>query len=331
MNTPTIPCEIEAEIALIGCIFLDENVIYEVSDLLVPDDFYDQKNKLIYRTMLQLSKDGKSIDAATVLSTLSANNILDQCGGVDYISKIADYGYSTSNVDSYVELIENASLRRNTINTLNSLAQNGYDNSVSAFDYLENVEKSIFELSKRRRVESFKSISIISKNVLENTEKNATRNEDVIGLDTGFQSLNKYTQGFQNGSLIILAARPAMGKSAMAMNLAVNIASKNKNGHSTVAIFSLEMSAEQLVERMIACDSSIRLSQIKSGRIVRNEWLRFTTSCSRLGALNLYFDDSSDSTIATIRAKCRKLKAESGLDFIVIDYLQLIESDQASE
>ena len=166
MNTPTIPCEIEAEIALIGCIFLDENVIYEVSDLLVPDDFYDQKNKLIYRTMLQLSKDGKSIDAATVLSTLSANNILDQCGGVDYISKIADYGYSTSNVDSYVELIENASLRRNTINTLNSLAQNGYDNSVSAFDYLENVEKSIFELSKRRRVESFKSISIVSKNVL---------------------------------------------------------------------------------------------------------------------------------------------------------------------
>ncbi len=331
MNTPTIPCEIEAEIALIGCIFLDENVIYEVSDLLVPDDFYDQKNKLIYRTMLQLSKDGKSIDAATVLSTLSANNILDQCGGVDYISKIADYGYSTSNVDSYVELIENASLRRNTINTLNSLAQNGYDNSVSAFDYLENVEKSIFELSKRRRVESFKSISIVSKNVLENTEKNATRNEDVIGLDTGFQSLNKYTQGFQNGSLIILAARPAMGKSAMAMNLAVNIASKNKNGHSTVAIFSLEMSAEQLVERMIACDSSIRLSQIKSGRIVRNEWLRFTTSCSRLGALNLYFDDSSDSTIATIRAKCRKLKAESGLDFIVIDYLQLIESDQASQ
>ena len=115
----------------------------------------------------------------------------------------------------------------------------------------------------------------------------------------------------------------------MAMNLAVNVAAKNKNGHGTVAIFSLEMSAEQLVERMVAADSSIRLNQIKNGRISQNDWIRFTTSCSRLGGMNLYFDDSSNSTIASIRAKCRKLSAESGLDFVVIDYLQLIESDSS--
>lgn len=329
MNSPTIPQEREAEIALLGSIFIDENIIFEISDLLSPDDFYDSKNRLIYKAMLELSKSGKSIDVTTVLAQLTAFNVLEQSGGIDYISEIADYSYSPRNVETYVELIENASLRRNTINTLSMLAQNGYDSKVSAFDYLEEVEKNIFELSKRRRVDAFKNISNVAKNVYANTEKNALRNDDVIGLNTGFTSLNKYTQGFQKGNLIILAARPAMGKSAMAMNLAVNVAAKNKNGHGTVAIFSLEMSAEQLVERMVAADSSIRLNQIKNGRISQNDWIRFTTSCSRLGGMNLYFDDSSNSTIASIRAKCRKLSAESGLDFVVIDYLQLIESDSS--
>lgn len=330
MNGPIIPFESEAEIAIIGCIFLDENVIVQVQDVLSPDDFYDSKNRLIYRTMLQLHKTGKNIDPTTVLSTLSSNNLLEQCGGLDYINKIADYSYSTANIESYIELIENASLKRNTINTLNQLAQNGYDSKTAAFDYLESVEKSVFELSKRRRVEAFKKSSVVANAVFEMTGYNANRNDDVIGLDTGFSKLNYYTQGFQAGQLIILAARPAMGKSAMAMNLAVNIAANNKNGNGTVAIFSLEMSAEQLMERMIASESSIRLNQIKNGKIAKNDWPRFQTACSRLGNINLFFDDSSDSSIATIRAKCRKLKAEEGLDFVVIDYLQLIESDGAS-
>ena len=193
------------------------------------------------------------------------------------------------------------------------------------------VEKEIFELSKRRKVDSFKSISQVSKAVLTNTEQNSSRTDEVVGLDTGFGCVNKYTQGFQPGQLIILAARPAMGKSAMAMNLAVRIARANKGGHATVAIFSLEMSAEQLVERMIACDSNIRLNNIRNGRIgTKNDWTRFNTACNNLGQLNLYFDDSSDSTISSIRAKCRKLSSDAGLDFIVIDYLQLIESDAAS-
>ena len=136
MNAPMVPCEIEAEIALIGCVFLDENIIYQVSDLLAVEDFYDSKNRLIYKTMLQLSKSGKNIDATTVLSTLSSSNLLEQCGGIEYISKIADYGYSTANVESYVELIENAALRRNTIHTLNNLAQSGYDNKPVSYTHL---------------------------------------------------------------------------------------------------------------------------------------------------------------------------------------------------
>ena len=330
MQALKVPCELEAEGAILGCVFLDQNVIYQIADLLDPDDFYDSRNRFIYKAMIQLSKDGRGIDPTTVIAQLQVSNVLDQCGGIPYISALADLGYSTLNIESYVELVQNASLRRRAIETLRDLSQAGYDSGVNAFDYLEQVEKSVFELSKDRKVDSFRHISEVSRSVLEATERNANRNEDVIGLDTGYGCLNKITQGFQNGQLIILAARPAMGKSAMALNLAVNVANHNKGGNAGVAVFSLEMSAEQLVERMIAADSSIRLNQIKNGRIAKNDWIRFNSSCSKLASINLYFDDSSDPTIAKIRAKCRKLKAESGLDFVVIDYLQLISPDQAS-
>ncbi|MBQ2472572.1 MAG: AAA family ATPase, partial [Acholeplasmatales bacterium] len=238
-----VPAEIESEIAIIGCIFLDPEVIYQVADVLTPDDFYETKNRLIYRTMLDINKQGRAIDATTVIADLTLKSVLDQAGGVDYIASIADYSYSTANIESYIDLIENASLRRNTINALNTLAQKGYDAKVSAFDYIDDVEKTVFDLSKRRRVEDFKTIKEVTDNVSKQTAANANRNEDVIGLDTGFPCVNKITQGFQSGQLIILAARPAMGKSAMAMNLAVNVAVSNKEGNGTVAIFNLEMSA----------------------------------------------------------------------------------------
>ena len=329
MNELVIPSEMESEIALIGCVFLDESILYQVADMLDAEDFYFQKNKLIYKAMLDLLKKGQNIDVTTVVSKLTNDNILEQCGGLEYISSIADYSYSTANFETYVELILNASLRRNAINTLGKLAQDGYNNKQTAFDYIESVERQVFELSKRRRVSSFDKVSEVAAYVLEKTEKNANRNDDVIGYDTGFSSLNKYTQGFQPGQLIILPARPAMGKSAFAMNLAINVANRNKGGEAAVAIFSLEMGSDPLVERMLASESSIRLNTIKSGRLAKNEWARFTTSCTKLGSMNLYFDDSADSSISSIRAKCRKLKADSGLDFIVIDYLQLIESDSS--
>lgn len=324
-----IPSNIEAEIALIGSIFVDENLIVELSDTLIPDDFYDVKNKLIYRTMIKLFRAGKKVDVASVISTLQTDNLIEQCGGIEYLSSIADHSYSSLNVDTYYKLISEAAIKRNTINKLSKLANEGYS-GIETYEYVDKVEREIFELSKRRSIDNFKPISEVSQAVLSNTENNASRTTEVIGLDTGYGNLNKFTQGFQPGQLIILAARPSMGKSAMAMNLAVNVATHNKNGHASVAIFSLEMSAEQLVERMVACESSIRLNNIKSGNLYKNDWTRFNTACAKLGGLNLFFDDSSDATISTIRAKCRKLASESGLDFIVIDYLQLIDGDSSS-
>jgi len=326
-----IPQEIDSEIAIIGCIFLDPNSMFQVADELSAEDFYDPRNRLIYQAMLDLNRSGSAIDATTVASELNQKNLFEQAGGFDYLSMLTDYGYSTDNMDSYIQLVEDASLKRKAINVLNNLAQKGYDINVNAFDYIDDVERTVFDLSKRRKVDEFRGIKDVAEAVSQQTIKNASRNGEIIGIDTGFQCLNKICQGFQPGQLIILAARPAMGKSAMAMNLAVNVATHNNNGNASVAIFNLEMSAEQLVERMIACEASIQLGKIKNGQIPKNDWVRFNTGIEKLSQLNLYFDDSSDSTIASIRAKCRKLKSNSRLDFVVIDYLQLIESEGKSQ
>ena len=329
MENQKIPCEIEAEIALIGSIFIDENLIIQVSDLLTPDAFYDQRNKLIYQTMLAISKEGNHFDAGIVARYLNTQNKLDAAGGFDYIAGIADAYYTPANVDTYVDLITDAYIKRSAIYMLQQLSQEGFNTDVSAFEYVEKAEKAVFELSKTRRVQPFKEIENVVDNVYNMTTRMSEMTDEVIGLDTGFAPLNKYTQGFQPGQLIILAARPAMGKSAFAMNLATNICQYNKNGHASVALFSLEMSAEQICERMYACDASIRLDQIKNGKMSKLEWARFNNSKAKLKGYNLHFDDSANSTVSSIRAKCRKLKADGNLDFIVIDYLGLIQPEAA--
>ena len=325
------PSEVDAEIATLGCIFLEPSVFENVNSILMVDDFYDTKNKLIYKAIVNINNNNQVIDPVTVSGYLEKMNILDQAGGMEYITTIAMRGYSTENLDAYVDLVLQASLRRKTIAKLNDMSQAGYDANISTFDYLENVEKEVFELSKKRNVDSLVPISVVSQNVLQNTEQNASRNQEVLGLFTGFPNLDSATQGLQNDALIILAARPAMGKSAFALNLACNVAEKNKNGKASVAVFSLEMASEQLVERMVAAESSISLKNIKSGQLAQSDWIRFNTACSKLSLMNIFFDDSADVNVSKIKAKCRKLKESVGLDFVVIDYLQLIEADNTSK
>ncbi len=323
----SIPHNIEAEIALLGSILLDEQVIVEANDELTFNDFFDLKNKTIYKAMINLYENKITIDATSLIGELKKMDAFDQIGGVNYINSIITFNYTTSNVSTYISLIVDNALKRYAIDELKKLSDSGYLQELSATDYLTTVEQKVYELSKRRKTENFTRINDVAKKVRENIELNAQKTNSITGLDTGYHALNSITLGFQKENLIILAARPAMGKSAIALNLAVNIAANNKGGKGTVAIFSLEMGSEQLVERLLAADASINLGTIKTGGLQGNEWRRLSTSTARLGELNLYFDDSSLITVADIRAKCRKLSAEVGLDFVVIDYLQLIEGD----
>ncbi len=327
MNAPIIPSNIEAEYAILGCIFIDDSLMISIIDEINLNDFYDNKNKELFNVMYKLYSEKKHIDIASVVSELTASDKLDYIGGISYINSVLNYTYSTSNIDTYISLVKESSLKRQTIDALNNLSQKGYDSNISANEYISSVEEIIFDLSKQRKTEQFTKLDTVLKKVLENTERNFENDGGITGLDTGFENLNKATLGLQKGNLIILAARPAMGKSAFAMNLAVQVASKNKGGNATVAVFSLEMGADQLVERMIAAESSINLSTLKKGNLSSTDWRLFGASSHKLASLNLYFDDSSLLTISDIRAKCRKLSSEKGLDFVVVDYLQLIEGD----
>ena len=333
--TKKVPSEIEAEKGLLGCVILDQELLEEVIGIITKDDFFEPKHVIIYSCIENMFNEHQRVDLVTLASMLEATNKLDQAGGSAYLGDLVDKIYNTDNLESYIKLIQDATFRRMAIQKFNDLSQLGYNQTVKSEDYSEQVEKAIFELQSNKKVGGFKPISVVARNVNEQTNNAAKNDSDLIGLNTGFSNLNKITQGLQPGALIILAARPAMGKSAFALNLATNIAKLNHphvedaaNTNARVAFFSLEMSAEQLVERMIASEASIPLGDIKNGKMEKTSWIRFNTSCKNLEEYNIFFDDASDTSVSSIRSKCRKLKTEDGLDAIIIDYLQLISSDK---
>ena len=322
-----IPVNLEAEIGVINSILIDDGLVSQVMDSLVPEDFFDNRNRILYATILELFKSNVHIDINILTSKLQEKNQYNAIGGFDYLKQVLNYNYSTANLDSYILLVQNSSLKRRTIDTLTKLSQIGYDTEVNVNQYLENVEKEIFELTQYRRTSEFKTIAQVSNEVLKNEDEMAKKDQEVTGLSTGFENLNKLTLGLQNGNLIILAARPSMGKSAYALNLAVNCARSNKNGKASVAVFSLEMPAEQLVKRMFAAETGISLNNINKGDFQDEQWRLFQGAARNFSTLNLFFDESSLVTVGDIRSKCRKLKSSgTGLDLVVIDYLQLISS-----
>jgi len=321
---------IEAEIACLGCIFLDDSLMKTAVDLVKVDHFYDEKNKDIFKAMTSLYLSQKSIDVTTIATELDANNKL-QSVGLEYVAQIAESSYTTSNFDTYCELISQCALKRRTVEILNQHLEDGYNPKISANEFIDSIEKDVLTLSRDKKTTAFSRISDVITTYKEIEKERAKKDPDSKGLDTGFKNLNKVSLGLQKGALIILAARPAMGKSAFAMNVAVNCAAYNKNGKASVAVFSLEMGAEQLVERMIASEAKINNKELQEGIIEGRNANLYNAACAKLAGLNLYFDDSAGVTISDIRSKCRKLSSQDGLDLVVIDYLQLIKPEDSSK
>ncbi|MGM9971528.1 MAG: replicative DNA helicase [Anaeroplasmataceae bacterium] len=328
VNNLIVPRNREAEIALLGCVFLDESLMLSINDEISYTDFYDDKNREIFKAMTNLYISHQSIDITTLCSELERTGKLNNVG-VEYINQIANSTYTTTNIDDYIRLVKDTSLKRKAISVLSKLTQDGYNPNLDANEYITSLEKEVFELSKSKKTSEFVRINDVVEIVKRNVEINSNRKSTVTGLNTGFSNLNKATLGLQNGNLIILAARPAMGKSAFAMNLAVQVAEGNNNSKAAVAIFSLEMGADQLVERMISSEAHINSEKIKKGEITGTDGVLFSGASEKLSELNLYFDDSASITVEDIRAKCRKLKADQGLDLVIIDYLQLIKGDSS--
>jgi len=322
-----VPHALDAEKSVLGAILLDSQTAPNIFDEVAESDFYINAHQLIFRAMKDLYNERKSIDYTSLKSTLEHKAQLETVGGLSYILELSEYTVTVDHIETYIEIVKDMSLKRDVIKVTQELAAQGLTTDINSATYLDKVEGAILSLSQRRKVGAFKDIEEVVTEVTEKLHHLQNQKGEVTGLKTGYATLDKYTNGLQPEELIILAARPAVGKSAFAMNLALNAAKLNKGGKAGVAIFSLEMSNEQLATRMISSMSNIENSKLRTGYLTPQEWRNYENMTSILNEYNIFFDDSSSSNVNEIRAKCRRLAQEGRLDFVVIDYLQLIHAE----
>ena len=318
----------EAEQSVLGSILLDKDAMISVSETLIPEDFYKEAHKVIYECMLKLYNSQSEIDLITLAEELRDQGYLDDIGGIPYITSLSTIVPTTSNIKYYVNIVKEKSIVRQLISAANDIINLSYDSSAKVEDVLENAEKKIFDISQERTTNDFKQINQVLRDTYDMIEKLYTEKNEVTGLTTGFRDLNKKINGFQKSDLLLVAARPAMGKTAFALNLVQNAALK---GDASVAVFSLEMSKEQLVQRMLSSQSNVELKKIKTGKLNANDWPRIIEAMAVLSEAKIHIDDTPGIKISELRSKCRKLKIEKGLDLVLIDYLQLMEGEGNNE
>ncbi|MFC4321715.1 replicative DNA helicase [Litchfieldia salsa] len=322
------PQNVEAEQAVLGAIFLEPASLILASEVLIPEDFYRAAHQKIFKAMLMLSDKGEPVDLITVTSELADAKLLEEVGGVSYLSDVANSVPTASNIEYYARIIEEKSILRRLIRTATTIAQDGFSREDEVDALLNEAEKNIMEVARRKNAGAFKNIKDVLVETYDNIETLHTRVGDVTGIPTGFLELDKMTAGFQRNDLIIVAARPSVGKTAFALNIAQNVATKTEEN---VAIFSLEMGAEQLVMRMLCAEGNIDAQRLRTGSLTADDWGKLTMAMGSLSNSGIYIDDTPGIKINDIRSKCRRLKQDTGLGMVLIDYLQLIQGSGSSK
>ena len=322
MPIRTLPNNLEAEESVLGACFLTKYAMQKAIESVSPEDFYDEKNQKIFKSIIELSDESTPLDLTTLTAKLQKKKELNEVGGVEYLTEIVNFVPTASNIDYYINIVQESSILRRLITTAEEIASDGYSTDETVNDILDNSEKKILDIVKNRKSTEFRTI----KDVLQKTEANleflAENKNEITGLATGLYDFDKVTTGLHPGELIIIAARPGMGKTAFALNIAANAAKIQDKG---VAVFNLEMPAEQLATRIISSLGQIDGYKLRTGRLLNEDWKRVNEAMSQLSGTNLMIDDTAGITIGEIRAKCRRLaSSEQGISLIVVDYLQLI-------
>ena len=317
------PQDIEAEQAVLGAIFLDSDTLIDAMEIVTRRSFYRRSHQIIFQSMIQLSNRGEAIDLVTLKAEIEKSNALEDIGGISYLSELSQSTPSSASVSYYAKIVDDKSLLRQLIQTANQIVVKSFEQGEEVQAIVDEAERSILEVSEKRNSTGFQSIADVLNQSIETIDRLAQNNEEITGLPTGYQALDKMTAGLQKEELIILAARPAVGKTAFALNIAQNVGTKTDK---TVAIFSLEMGAESLVNRMLCAEGSIEASHLRTGQLNEEEWRNLIVAMGSLSRASIYIDDTPGIKISEIRARCRKLAQETGnLGLILIDYLQLIE------
>ena len=317
-----LPFSMEAEQSILGAMLIYPKVLEDVRDLdLLKEDFYTESHQRIFDAMMNLYDHGKPIDLTGLITRLNDTAELNQVGGADYLVKLVDTAVSGANAKHYIEMIKNKAHQRKLIETAEMIVQDGFDSAAQLDEIMDRAEKKILEVTRSRRTTDFRSSKEIVREVMEKIQLLRSSEDRVTGIKTGYSKLDRITNGFQRGDLIILAARPSVGKTAFALNVALQSALRNPNA---IAIFSLEMPAEQLMRRLLSAKSEIEGDKLRSGYLTNNEMNRLHETANEMKETKIFIDDSATIKMGDIFSKCRKLKSEHGLDMIVIDYLQLI-------
>lgn len=321
------PNDILAEQAVLGAMLVDKDAIIASIESLKPDDFYREDNKEIYACMLELYGIGKNIDMITLKDQLTLRGTLEKVGGISYIATLVDNVPAVSNIESYVKIVEEKSVIRNLIKTAREIIENGYSGTEDVDTLVEQAEKKIFDVVQERNSRGYASIKEVLINVFDEIEELCKSGKKISGLESGFVDLDAKTSGLNNSALIIVAARPAMGKSAFVLNIANFVARHQK---TPVMIFNLEMSKEEVTKRILCAEGEVDSSKVKNANLDSEDWLKLGEASGRLSDTPIYIDDTPGVTSSELRAKCRKAKLEKNIGLIIIDYLQLMESKSKS-
>ncbi|AQY42035.1 replicative DNA helicase [Bacillus thuringiensis] len=323
----TPPHNIEAEQAVLGAILIDQDALTSASELLVPDSFYRTKHQKIFEVMLGLSAKGEPIDLVIMTSAMADQGLLEEVGGVSYLAELAEVVPTAANVEYYARIIAEKALLRRLIRTATHIVSDGYEREDDVDGLLNEAEKKILEVSHQTNAKAFQNIKDVLVDAYDKIELLHNQKGEVTGIPTGFTELDKMTAGFQRNDLIIVAARPSVGKTAFSLNIAQNVATKTDEN---VAIFSLEMGSDQLVMRMLCAEGNIDAQRLRTGSLTSDDWAKLTMAMGSLSNAGIYIDDTPGIKVNEIRAKCRRLKQEQGLGMVLIDYLQLIQGSGKS-
>ena len=317
-----VPHDLIAEQSVLGAMMLSNNAVEKAWEKLFPNYFYLEKHQIIFKTLIDLYDKKAPIDLTTITSELTSNNKLNEVGGVEYIAELLSMVPSAANVDYYIQIVEDNYMLRSVIDTSADISTLAYDHNGEVADILDQVENKIVNIIGKRRSSEFKEIGDVLNSFQKNLEKLAESKGEVTGIPTGYTDLDRLTSGLHEGQFIILAARPSVGKTAFALNIAANVATRTDK---TVALFELEMNAEQLASRMVASLGQIDGKKLTSGNLVNEDWRRVTEAKSQLAGAKLFISDDVGVTVGDIKSQCRRLAtSENGLDLVIIDHLQLL-------
>ncbi|GAX03126.1 replicative DNA helicase [Secundilactobacillus pentosiphilus] len=328
LRDQTPPQNIEAEKAVLGAIFLNGDALVDAMEQLTADDFYRRAHGLIFQTMVNLNDRDEAIDVVTVSDELKRQNQLEDIGGMPYIAELAAAVPTAANVGYYAKIVAQKAVLRRLIQTATKIVTDGYAEDAPVDDLLDQAEQSIMNVNESRNQAGFKAIKDVLNTTFEEIDRLSQKGDTVTGLSTGYPDLDKMTTGLHDDELMILAARPAVGKTAFALNIAQNVGTKTDKA---VAIFSLEMSAESLVNRMLCAEGSINANHLRTGQLEEGEWQNLIVAMGSLSKAKIFIDDTAGIKMSEIRAKCRRLAKEQNgkLGLVVVDYLQLVESTGA--